>query len=160
MVTLEEVQDCGLCLLLSVCCWFVLLTFSTFRLLSGLSVAVFVSHPASPTPLFALPLCPPTAQMISALSSHPVDFCGLHTPPYFVPTIHTHTHTFCPHLSEYFSALLFSSFFILYVSSPTCLVCIYRKKKSIISDTTNYFPPPTTHLCHMTSSYWSLWATR
>lgn len=82
-----------------------------------------------PHPLFALPLCPQAAQMISALSSHPVDFCGLLTPPHFVPTTHTHTH-FLPSLvcdSEYGLTEDYNAMFPLYLI--THLVWLRSRKQ-------------------------------
>lgn len=46
---------------------------------------------------FSLPLCPPTAQMISALSSHPIDLCRHITPP--PPVSPTHSIISFPFLS-------------------------------------------------------------
>lgn len=103
--------------------WFIFLGFYTVSLLSALSHTVFVLQASLsvslclPHPLFALPLCPLTAQMLSALSSHPIDFCGLLTPPpsvspaplhpllpLFVPFYHTHkhidSHSFPPSISQ------------------------------------------------------------
>ena len=142
--------------------------------------------PCLPHPLFALPLCPPTAQMISAFSSYPVDFCGHAYPTSLCPHLshthtHTHTHAHAHTLSTHICVsivllvLQFSPSFIclmyppgwctpiyiyIYIYIYTVYVCVgvCKEKKSIITDITNYFPPPTTHLCHMTSSYWSLWA--
>lgn len=93
-----------------------------------------MSHPV-PHPLFALPLCPRTAQMSSALSSHPVDFCGLLTPPYFVPN--TPTPPFLPPLvcdSEYSLTSAYNAVIPLLEMShhPPGLVTFgpYMKKKT------------------------------
>lgn len=181
----------GLCFLLSYCLlsscgyWFIFLTFSAVSLLSALSLTVFVFRASvcvslrHPHPLFALSLCPLTAQTISALSSHPIDFCGLFTPPLFVPpllplfcALHTHAHPFPPglyetsHFNVFYSSGKWNRRLQQWFPPSFCSMCIithnnlwsHLKKFHYHRHNQSFLTTHYQYLSYDLTSCWTLWA--